>query len=134
MKLDYLMTSEYWFDATPPTASTLYVPLIIAFSLLFILGLAIALLFRDDLKKIWGRYAKPLMIVPILVFICLFARYEQLPWLASRFALILVLAGSVIWLLTMLIWSAKFIPEYKKEQKTTEKFNKYLPKAKKANS
>jgi peptidoglycan/LPS O-acetylase OafA/YrhL len=130
MKFDYLATSGYWFDATPPTGSNLYVPLAIAFGILFLAGLAIALLMKGELKKIWGKYAKPLLVSPILVAICLFARYEQLPWLASRFALMFVLTGSIVWILTMLIWSATFIPEYKKEKKVTEKFNQYLPKAK----
>jgi len=130
MDFSFLLTTTYWFDPRPTIQSHLYIPLTIVFGVLVIAGLAIALLLQGELKKLWHRFFPALLIPGIIGFVYLFGRYEQLPYLASRFTLALILLSFFVWTFILLLWSAKNVPGYIKNKQTEENFNKYLPKKK----
>lgn len=125
------INQEFIFNAIPPVATKLYLPLSIFFGLLLICGFGTLFMKKRDYGTIWRRYTTPLLLSGTLGFIHLGARYEQLPWLASRFFLILVITVLFAWLLSLAMTMTRLIPEQKKESAVAERYNKYLPKKKK---
>lgn len=128
MKLDYLLQADFWFNGTPTPHTNMYIPLAVVFALLIIGGAALIIFAKGDFRKLAGKYIMPLLSGGILGFIALFARYEELPWLASRFFLGLVMMIFLIWILILLLWSASYVPRYLSEKERKERFEKYLPK------
>lgn len=130
MDLSYLHKSSYWLGYNADLKGRFFTAYLIIFSLLFIAGLAIVMLTRGDFRKIWLKYATPLILTSILGWMYLLAQREQLPWLSIRLVLLIIVAGFLLWIFTLLFWSARHIPKMIKTKKIEEKFEKYLPKGK----
>ena len=130
MDLSYLHKSSYWLGLNTNLKGVSYTIYLVAFSLLFVVGLAIIMLTRGDFRKIAIKYATPLLLTSILGWIYLFATAQQLPWLSVRLVLLLIVSIFLVWILILLTWSARHIPKMVRAKKVEEKFNKYLPKAK----
>ena len=129
---DYF-TAKYFFE-TPPQASRLYIPLLIVFGLMIILAVVFKLFGKGETKKISQRYFYPFLTCGILGLVYLFARYEGLPWLSVRFFLVAVLAVFAIWLIYNFVWIIKYLLVHTAAQKKNERYEQYLPRAKKATS
>ncbi len=129
MDLSYLHQSSYWLGVNTDLKGKFFIAYLIIFSLLFIIGLAIAIFARGDFRKIAVKYATPLILFSVLGWIYLFAQSELLPWLSVRLVLLLIVAGFLLWIFALLFWSAKHVPKIIKAKKVEEKFSKYLPKA-----
>lgn len=130
MDLSYLHKSSYWLGYNADLKGGFFTAYLIIFSLLFIAGLAIVMLTRGDFRKIANKYATPLLFSSILGWIYLLAQREQLPWLSVRLVLLIIVAGFLLWIFTLLFWSARHIPKMIKAKKVEEKFSKYLPEVK----
>jgi hypothetical protein len=125
-----MFTANYFFNPVPSSETTMYLPLIIVFSLT-IFGSIIAKLPKDGFnKKVGARYFVPFLTIGILGFIYLFARYEGLPYLASRFFLALILLALITIIAWNFVWTIRFIPKMRAIKKNEERYKKYLPKAK----
>ena len=125
-----IFTAKFLFE-NPTPHTNFMIGLAIFFGILVVAGILVALLVRGESKKIWGRFVKPFLTVGILGLVHLFARYESLPWLNTRFFAELLFAIFFIWLLVIVIMLSKFMPKYMKEKEVAQRFERYLPKAKK---
>jgi len=132
MTLTEFFSKAYLFDPYTTRESRLYLPLLILFGFLIVFALLIKFVPKFKFKKLIDRYFTCFLTAGILGFIYLFCRYEELPWLGSRFFLLCILAGLFIWIVINTIWSIRYIPRHKRETKTEERYNKYLPKKKQA--
>jgi len=132
MTLSQIFSQNYLFDINPTPQSNLYIPLLILFGLMIVLAAAISFQ-RKSIKKVVGKFFVPLLSAGVLGLIYLFARHESLPYLSSRFFLVLIICMFLAWVFILLVWSAKFIPKYMNSQKIEDRYNRYLPKAKKKN-
>ena len=134
MDITQFLTKEYIFNAVPPASFSFYIPFMIFFGLLILIGIALWIFVKGDQRKIWKGYITPTILTGFLGLIHLGARYEQLPWLASRFFLILVATTFIAWLIALAMNTTRLIPVYQKEQEITSRYDKYLPKPKKGQS
>ncbi len=130
MNTTQFLTKEFIFSSVPPVQSDFYIPLMISFCLLILIGITLWIFIRKDHVKIWKGYITPSILTGFLGMVHLGARYEQLPWLASRFFLILVITTFIAWLITLAMNTTRLLPVYQKEQETNSRFDKYLPKSK----
>ncbi len=130
MTVQEFFSADYLFNPSTPRESRLYIPLIILFGLLLVFSLLIKLVRNLKFKKLADRYFTSFLTTGILGFIYLFCRYEGLPWLGTRFFLLLILSALFIWTVINLVWAFRYIPKYKKEINISERYNKYLPKKK----
>lgn len=123
-------SSKYLFDPTPTNQSNLYWYLIGFFGFLILVSVAIYFIKTWDLA-IRMKQFYCFLTIGILGFIYLFARYESLPWLASRFFLVLILVSLFGWIIGILIWMMKYNKKLESKKIMAERYDKYLPKAKK---
>jgi len=130
MTISEFFSKDYLFNPNTPSESRLYVPLIVLFGTLIIFSIIAKLVRNVDVKKISGRCFLSFLTMGVLGFFYLFFRYEELPYLGSRFFLLLILVVLFIWVLINSIWTLRFVPEYRKEKKIEERYEKYLPKKK----
>lgn len=129
MTLAYIFSKSYLFDFTPTTKSKLYIPLLILFSVMLLLSAGISLQ-RTEFKNFTKRFFIPLLATSILGFIYLFARYESLPYLSSRFFLALILFIFLLWTVIQLVILILTMPKEIKKSRSEERYQKYLPKNK----
>ena len=104
-----------------------FIPLAIIFGVLILLAAAILLFIPEEWRKIYVKYAYDFLVTGILGLIGLVARQEQLPWLASRAFITLVVLMLIGWSLGISIWILKTMPKYVNEKKVEERYKKYLP-------
>ena len=129
MDLSSFLTTEFIFASVPPVETNIYLPFSIFFGLLILSGIALQIFLKNQDRKIWGRYITPLLLTGTLGLMHLGARYEQLPWLASRFFLTLVMTTMFAWFIILAITVSRLLPIVKKEQEVNKRFDKYLPKS-----
>lgn len=120
---------EYLFDPTPPQQSKLYLSLLIIFSVLVVLAV-LSKFAGKEIKKITNRFFYTFLIGGVLGLIYLFSRYEGLPWLGSRFFLMLIVTMIVIWLAVDLITILIYLKVHSSEEENEKKYRQYLPKPK----
>ena len=131
MTIEKIFSKDYLFNANTPVQSKLYIPLIILFGLMLIFSVLVKLIERKQKNlKLANIFFGPFFWGSLVGFLNLFARYETLGILGSRFVLAFVLFGSFIWLMIGLILAIRALPGQVKKQKTEEKYQKYLPKKK----
>lgn len=129
MTLQYIFSQNYLFDPVPTAESRLYILLLALFALCLIGALIVRIPGKLD-RKVKNRFFYAMLIPGIAGMIYLFARYETLPWLGSRFILALILLALIVWNLILLVWVIKYIPQLKMKKIEEENFYKYLPKKK----
>ncbi len=127
MNFTELFSTEYLFNAVPDSSSGFTVYFLIFFVLLVVLAFVTKYLLKSE-KKIRDRQFVSFLTCGILGLFYVFARYESLPWLASRFFLLLILLTLVVWLGSITAFTVKHISKKKKQEIVDEKFTKYLPK------
>jgi len=131
-KISQITTLEFFFNPTPDPVSVFYLPLGILFGVLVILSVVIALFAKGDYRRMFKPYIMPFSISGIAGLIHLGSRYETLPWLASRFFLVMVFTVFIAWLLGIAIWMAGQVPQWRAEKIAKDKFDRYLPKNKRS--
>lgn len=129
MSLEYIFSKNYLFDPLPTTESRLYIPLLIIFSVMIIASIFMVASKSLD-KNIKSRNFYTFLIPGILGFLYVFCRYEQLPWLGSRFALAIIVLAFIIWSLINFVWMVRYLPKIKQKKMLNDRYFKYLPKKK----
>lgn len=129
MTLQYFFSKAYLFDSVPPVHSRLTLFLLVFFSVLVLVAIYLMIM-PKDLKKIYGRFKLPALVCGVLGLLYLFARYESLAWLASRFFLCLIAITLIIWVGVGLYWLLFHAPKHITEEKIEQIYKKYLPKKK----
>lgn len=130
MTISEIFSKKFLFSSTPPSENPYFWYQVAFFGLILII--AIVLFFAKKIDfQIRVRQLYCYFICGILGFIYLFSRHEKLPWLGSRFFLVLVLATLIIWITIITIWMAKYIKTLDKEKIIAQRYKKYLPKKKK---
>lgn len=127
MTLSEIFSKDYLFNPNPPYQSNLYLPLSIFFGFLLILAILTRFM-KPEYKRLVNRYYYCFITAGILGYVYLFARYEGLSWLGSRFTLLFVISTLIIWLLYNTISIILYVPKYKKAKDTLKIFEQYLPK------
>lgn len=127
MSLDYIFSTNYLFDSTPPTESRLYLPLSVLFGTLILLSILVKINKKLD-KKIRDKQFYCYLITGILGWTYLFGRYEALPWLGSRLYLALIGSTLLAWIVYMVIWMIIYTPRQREIKSREEIFRRYLPK------
>jgi hypothetical protein len=122
-------SKKFLFDPAPTYESNLYIPLLIVLGLMIVFALLTKIV-KDRARVVADKYFLPFLTSGILGFVYLFARYESLPYLGSRLFLVLIFTTFIIWNFIVSIKLVVFIPEYNKNQKTEEIYQKYLPRNK----
>ena len=84
-----------------------------------------------EIKKITNRFFYTFLLGGVLGLIYLFSRFEGLPWLGSRFFLMLVVTMIVTWLAVDLISILIYLKVHSSEEENEKKYRQYLPKPKK---
>jgi len=130
MSFQEIFTSKYLFNPIPPSQTNLFIPLLIFFSALVLLSIAIYFLKGWDLQ-IRMKQFYCFLTNGILGLIYLFARYESLPWLGSRIFLVLIILTLFIWITIILVWMFKYNRKLESKKILTERYEKYLPRSKK---
>lgn len=120
---------ELLFSPIPSSEGVKYLPLLIAFGIIILLAIGSRLI-KGTFSKLAIRYFTPFLTVGILGYINLFARYETLPWLGSGIVLLIVFLIFILTIIINTVWAVKNIPVMIRENKTKERFNKYLPQKK----
>lgn len=130
-----LFQTIYWFNQ-PEMARGLSLWILVGGFLLFILG-GIAFKILTPYAKIRAK-REPLrragnfcLTIGFFGLMWMFFRQEEIPFLAWRFWLLLLLGLFVWWLARIARYTVKRVPEIRKEQLEKERMEKYLPKAKK---
>ncbi len=126
MNFTEIFSKEYLFDSMPDSGSGFTLYYLIFFLALVALSFVIKYLFKSD-KKIRDKQFMSFLVSGILGLVYVLARLEGLPWLASRFYLVLVLATLFIWLGVITFWTIKHISQKKEHEIVKEKYIKYLP-------
>jgi len=132
-----LINFQYLFDAYPPRIKQETFLTIIILSLFFLVGAIILkyLLSKNTkFRKNLDKYQKDFYIKLInLLFtsglinlFLIFLRKIRVPYLQTRFVLILWWAIMAIWLITILQYQLTKVPELKEQEKKKREFEKYL--------
>ena len=125
---DKLLKTSYLLDANP-TAEGLYLYLMIVFGLLIVMA---AVLFFIKFKKYYRKLQRKLIMLFLIVgltgFILIFLRYEQTPYLSSRWLILLLLLLFAVWLLSIIYYYLLILPGEIKKSLEKENFEKYLPR------
>lgn len=126
-----LISTERIFEITPdPIGNYLY--LLILSGLL--LAVAIYLkIFKRKIKKnakVFNALGNLFIFFSLTSAVIIFFRWQSIPYLGSRFAFMIVLVASLLWLLNILFYIWFELPQKKKLKIEREKFEKYLPRKK----
>lgn len=131
MTITEFFSKDYLFNSNTPSESRLYIPLIALFGMLIVFAIFAKLARNQELKKVSGRYFISFLTIGILGFLYLFFKYEELPYLGSRFFLILLFLALFISVGFNSIWTFRYVPKHREQKKIEARYNKYLPKQKK---
>lgn len=140
MNWQEIFSLKFWFSAQPgPLMVTMSQILLVAFALCLAAAISFFLLARASkastvTAKLYKKIQSLFTTLGVVGFIILFFFYQQVPFLSSRFWLL-------IWVLIAIVW-AGFIgqfgfieaPRRKAELKKKAELEKYLPKKKKKKS
>jgi len=126
MNFTEIFSKEYLFDPVPESSSGFTVYFLLFFAILVVLAFVVKYLLKSE-KKIREKQFVSFLTCGILGLVYVFARYESLPWLASRFFLFLILLTLIIWLGLITVWIMKYISKKKDREIVKEKYIKYLP-------
>ena len=130
MNLNFL-TAEKLLETVPGTPDQrTYIPLIIMFGIL-IIGSISMFFFSRPAIAILGKTKTYSLSIGVLGLMHIFARYEFLPWLGSRWFLLVILLGLIIWVAYSLTIILLSWPKQKKYINIEEKYRQYLPKSSK---
>lgn len=129
----FLLSLAWWFDRVPkqdPTALKMY---FIVFLALVIIGAVVRMLSKRRLKdrfalEIASRTATLLVIMGILGLGYWFLAFERIPFLSSRFWLLVWLIGALIWLWSILKFAYKTVPKERDRLNKRKDQKKYFEK------
>ena len=121
---------SYIFEKTPPVNSSLIL-VAIFFGFCCILGLFFWIGSRRDPRPFWQKYRAKLanlfFYYGVIGLLLVLARWQGIPYLGSRFFMLLELLIFVIWGLSIIYFRFIILPKEIKEFERKTQFEKYLP-------
>ncbi len=126
------LTLNYYFNLRPISGNRTLVVLLVFFAVLILIGLAIKLYAKiKNLKKIdrklIDKYFLFFIVMGLLGILITWFRYESAYLLSARFWLVIWVIGALIWLIKIIRFQFKTVPEAKKMAEQKQQFKKYLP-------
>lgn len=132
--VDFFSPSRFFSLRPAIDIRTVYF-LLIFFGLLIAIGIVLGVL--KSSKKIsrlqssvFGRYANMFLTLGIVGEVLVWFRYERVSILSARFWLFIWFVGLIVWLVFILKFQLKKVPEIMEKSKQRREFEKYLPKKK----
>jgi hypothetical protein len=130
MNFTKVFSKEYIFNPAPSPESNFYPILLAVFGAMVLFGILTIVISKKG-KTFLTKFVLPALTCGILGLVHVFGRYESLPFIATRFYLLIILAIFFIWVVTIAINVLRNLPRHKKMEKIELRYNKYLPKSKK---
>jgi len=128
--INKLFDSDYIFQTYPP-AQGLYLYLVIIFGIFVLGAVAVWWINRKNKNIIYHRLLNSLfnlsLTIGVLGLVFIFFRYEQIPYLGSRFLFLLLLVVFIIWAGFIGWYRLMVMPKEIKTKLQKDKFEKYLP-------
>ena len=122
-------------DLRPAIALNTVYFLLAVFGLMAIAGIVLKLIQKNKkfdafAKRLLEKYFVMLTTMGSLGILLTWFRYERAYILSARFLLLVWFAGLVVWLVFVLKYQFKTIPQARADLQKTQEFKKYLPKRK----
>jgi len=122
-------TTDYLFSTQAPTNKVMFL-LVLAIFVLFIIIATLLAYNKKIHPPLRAKFFNFLLTIGIIgVFVSLF-RWESIPYIGSRFVMLLLLIIAIIWYCLIAIYSISKMPKEVRLRKNQERYVQYLPKAK----
>lgn len=135
IEITKLFQNDYLFQITPPSDG-LYRYLTIFFSLLILAAIVLTSYYKKSKFKahrnVKSKLFSNFLTTGIIGLFLIFCRFEQLPYLGSRFLMLILFLVFIIWVLLILQYWILVAPKEIKKERKKENFTKYLPRKKKS--
>lgn len=135
MPLDIIkfFTPAYFFNLRPAIALNTVYFLLIIFGALIVLAIAVKIIQKTKKRKpfsvrLLNKYFSWLITMGIIGEAMVWLRYERAPILSARFWLAIWLLGFILWLIYILEYQFRVVPQAKKQLAQKQIFNRYLPR------
>jgi len=130
--MNNLLTLSYWFNPNPGVWLAGVLPVIYSvFALLFLLGLVASIFKKKNQKdslmlKFWSKVQGLGLTIGFLGMILVFARQEMVVGIAMPFLFLLVVVWGAVWLVFIIKFITKTVPQRREEQRQRREKEKYL--------
>jgi hypothetical protein len=127
------------FDAsrifeTTPGATGLYLYSGIVFACFLVVGTVFLVLSRqkklDFERKFFSKITNLFLVTGLLGGVWMFFRWQEMPYIGSRFAIYILGLFFVLWIVNILVYKFFILPKIKEQYLEKERFEKYLPTGK----
>ncbi|MBI5022990.1 MAG: hypothetical protein HZC05_02395 [Candidatus Magasanikbacteria bacterium] len=123
---------RYWFSEPPYQNPVAMKVALVFFVLMLAAVVVLAILSQKEkfgayLKRLFAKIASLFGWMGVTAFILLFFRYEATPFLARRFWYAFWFIGLVVWVVYILRYWYKQVPQKRQRQAEKERLKKYLP-------
>ncbi|MEI6039812.1 MAG: hypothetical protein WCP93_00450 [Candidatus Berkelbacteria bacterium] len=128
-----LVDTNWIFEIKPnPQGEYLYLAVVFGFGFILALILSFTIdLIQKEYRKFYAKIMYLLYTICSIGLILIVFRWQNVAYLGSRFGLYLLFVFSLYWLIDIIIYRLKVVPMEIKKKRERERFEKYLPKAKK---
>ncbi|MBM2820285.1 MAG: hypothetical protein HW405_45 [Candidatus Berkelbacteria bacterium] len=130
-----LLNTKYIFEISPEPISD-YLYLSILFGLLIVIAFIFWFIYKrkrkqlDLFKAVQKSVFNPFFYTGIIGLILIFFRWQGMPYLGSRFFLLVLLLLFLFWGTNIIYFRFVTFPKRIKEYQEKKNFNKYLPSSK----
>ncbi len=126
---------ERFLDLRPAISLTSVYFLLEVFGALVVLAILIRIIQKVSqkdsfYKSLLQKYFVMFLTMGLAGLFLVWFRYERAYFLSARFWLLVWLIGLVVWLVFVLKYQFKVVPQAREKLQKTKEFNKYLPKKK----
>ena len=131
-----LLSPSYLFDTLPGSEFKYFWVCIVFFLALIVFGQYLRAYIKNSphkkiLKRLYPGVAGKFLTLALFGYLFLFFRYENIPYLAMRFFLVLIIVWALYYIGMIVYKFVKNFPEKVAKKERTETHDKYLPKQKK---
>ena len=123
-----------WIFEKTPSVQGIYLYLAIVFGLCVVAAIVIGLLYKRQNKvyrKVYSMVYSLLLTVGLIGLFLVLMRYQSISYLGSRFLIYVLFLVVLMWVNQILVYRYVDLPKEIKKKQERERFEKYLPKAKK---
>lgn len=123
-----------WIFEKTPSSQGMYLYLAIVFGLCVIAAIVIGLLHAKQnktFKKVYSMVYNLLLTVGLIGLFLVLMRYQSISYMGSRFLIYVLFLVVLMWVNQILVYRYLELPKEIKKKQERERFEKYLPKAKK---
>ena len=123
-------TTEYLFSTTAPSNMSQFFLIFGIFVLLTAIG-TILIYNRKIHKPLKARLTNFFLTIGIVGLLISFFRYESIPYIGSRFMILVLITAAILWYLVITIYSVSKMPKEIRIKKSEDRYIQYLPRKKK---